>query len=64
MIVVYTGAPAKTLPEFVALAKQKPGKLTYGSSGVGGAGHLAGELFKERAGIDVLHVPYKAARRR
>jgi len=59
VLVVYTGVPAKTLAEFVTLAKQKPGKLTYGSSGVGGAGHLAGELFKERAGIDVLHVPYK-----
>jgi tripartite-type tricarboxylate transporter receptor subunit TctC len=59
VIVVYSGVPAKTLAEFVALAKQKPGKLTYGSSGVGSAGHLAGELFKERAGIDVLHVPYK-----
>ena len=59
VIVVYTGVPAKTLAEFVTLAKQKPGKLTYASSGVGGAGHLAGELFKERAGIDVLHVPYK-----
>jgi tripartite-type tricarboxylate transporter receptor subunit TctC len=59
VLVVYSGVPAKTLAEFVALAKQKPGKLTYGSSGVGGAGHLAGELFKERAGIDVLHVPYK-----
>lgn len=59
VIVVYAGLPAKTLAEFVALAKQKPGQLTYASSGVGGAGHLAGELFKERAGIDVLHVPYK-----
>ena len=59
VFVVPSGVPAKTLAEFVALAKQKPGKLTYGSSGVGGAGHLAGELFKERAGIDVLHVPYK-----
>ena len=59
VLVVYSGVPAKTLAEFVALAKQKPGKLTYGSSGVGGAGHLAGELFKERAGIDVIHVPYK-----
>src|SRR5215831_18901574 len=59
VFVVYPGVPAKTLAEFVALAKQKPGKLTYGSSGVGGLGHLAGELFKERAGIDVLHVPYK-----
>ena len=59
VLVVYSGVPAKTLAEFVALAKQKPGQLTYGSSGVGGAGHLAGELFKERAGIDMLHVPYK-----
>ena len=59
VIVVNSDVPAKTLAEFVALAKQKPGKLTYASSGVGGAGHLAGELFKERAGIDVLHVPYK-----
>jgi len=59
VMIVYTGLPATTLSEFVALAKEKPGKLTYGSSGVGGAGHLAGELFKERAGINVLHVPYK-----
>jgi len=59
VLVVYSGLPAKTLAEFVALAKQKPGQLNYASSGVGGAGHLAGELFKERAGIDVIHVPYK-----
>ncbi len=59
VFVVYSGVPAKTLAEFVALAKRKSGQLTYGSSGVGGAGHLAGELFKERAGIDMLHVPYK-----
>ena len=59
VFVVYSGVPAKTLAEFVALAKQKPGRLTYGSSGVGGLGHLAGELFKERAGIDVIHIPYK-----
>jgi len=59
VIVVQPGVPAKTLAEFVALAKQKPGALTYGSSGIGGAGHLAGELFKARAGIDVVHVPYK-----
>lgn len=59
VIVVHSGVPAKTLAEFAALAKRKPGQLTYASSGVGGAGHLAGELFKERAGIDLLHVPYK-----
>ena len=38
---------------------RQPGKLTYGSSGIGGAGHLAGELFKQRAGIDMVHAPYK-----
>jgi tripartite-type tricarboxylate transporter receptor subunit TctC len=59
VIVVYSGLPAKTLAEFAALARKKPGHLTYASSGVGGAGHLAGELFKERAGIEVLHIPYK-----
>jgi tripartite-type tricarboxylate transporter receptor subunit TctC len=59
VFVVHSGVPANTLAEFVALAKQKPGQLTYASAGVGGAGHLAGELFKERAGIEVLHVPYK-----
>jgi tripartite-type tricarboxylate transporter receptor subunit TctC len=41
------------------LAKRQPGKLTYGSSGIGGVGHLAGELFKLRAGIDMVHAPYK-----
>ncbi len=59
VFVAHSGVPAKTLAEFVALAKQQPGKLTYASAGVGGAGHLAGELFKERAGIEMLHVPYK-----
>jgi len=59
VIIVSSSVPAKTLGEFIALAKQQPGKLTYGSSGVGGVGHLAGELFKDRAGIDMLHVPYK-----
>ena len=59
VIVVPPTVPAQTLAEFVALAKKKPGQLTYGSSGIGGAGHLTGELFKQRAGIDVIHVPYK-----
>ena len=59
VMIVHANVQATTLAEFVALAKQKPGKLTYASAGVGGAGHLAGELFKERAGIEVLHVPYK-----
>jgi len=59
VIVVHPGIAAKTLAQFVALAKQKPGELSYASSGVGGAGHLVGELFKQRAGIDLVHVPYK-----
>ncbi|HVF64239.1 MAG TPA: tripartite tricarboxylate transporter substrate binding protein [Casimicrobiaceae bacterium] len=59
VIVVHPGVPAKTLAELVTLAKSKPGELTYASAGAGGAGHLAGELFKQRAGIDMLHVPYK-----
>ena len=58
-IVVHPGVPAKTLAEYVALAKLKPGDMNYASSGVGGAGHLTGELFKQRAGIDLVHIPYK-----
>jgi tripartite-type tricarboxylate transporter receptor subunit TctC len=59
VIVVHPDVPAKTLGEFVALAKAKKGELDYASSGIGGAGHLTGELFKQRAGIDLVHVPYK-----
>jgi tripartite-type tricarboxylate transporter receptor subunit TctC len=59
VFVVHPGVPAKTLAEFVALARQKKGELNYASSGVGGAGHLSGELFKQAAGIDLVHVPYK-----
>jgi tripartite-type tricarboxylate transporter receptor subunit TctC len=53
--------PAKSLKEFVALAKQKPGSLTYGSPGNGTQGQLVAELFKREAGIEILHVPYKGA---
>ena len=59
VIVVHNGVPAKTLAEFVALAKSQQGKLDYASSGVGGAGHLTGELFKQRAGLELVHIPYK-----
>ena len=51
--------PVKNLAELIALAKKDPGKLTFGSSGVGGAHHLSGEMFREIAGIDIIHVPYK-----
>jgi tripartite-type tricarboxylate transporter receptor subunit TctC len=59
VLVVNPSVPANTLAEFVKLAKDKPGTVTYGSSGIGGAGHLAGELLKLMAGIDIVHVPYK-----
>jgi tripartite-type tricarboxylate transporter receptor subunit TctC len=59
VMVVHPSVPAKTLAEFVALAKAKPGEYSFGSAGIGGAGHLSGELFKQRAGIDIVHVPYK-----
>ena len=59
VFVVHPSVPAKNLKEFVDLAKGKPGELTYASSGVGGAAHLSGELFKQMAGINMVHVPYK-----
>jgi len=59
VVVVQASLPAQTLPEFVKLAREKPGTITYGSSGIGGAGHLAGELLKDAAKIDIVHVPYK-----
>jgi len=51
--------PAATLAEFVALAKSKPGVLSYASAGTGTLAHLAGELFKRQAGVDLIHVPYR-----
>lgn len=51
--------PAKTVKELIALAKQQPGKIRYSTAGVGNGQHLAGALFAEKAGIDMLHVPYK-----
>ena len=59
VLVVQPTLPVKTLADFVALARKQPGKLTYASSGIGGAGHLAGELLKKVAKIDIVHVPYK-----
>jgi tripartite-type tricarboxylate transporter receptor subunit TctC len=59
VIVVNPSVPAKTLAEFIALAKAKPGQLNYASSGQGTPYHMAGELFKSMAGIDVVHVPYR-----
>jgi tripartite-type tricarboxylate transporter receptor subunit TctC len=59
VIVVHPSVPAKTLQEFIALAKSQPGKLNYASSGQGTPYHMAGELFKSMAGINIVHVPYR-----
>jgi len=59
VIVVHPSVAAKTLKEFIALAKSQPGKLNYASSGQGTPYHMAGELFKTMAGIDLVHVPYR-----
>ena len=59
VIVVPAASPAKSLKDLIAMAKAEPGKLTYASAGNGSSGHLAGELLKSAAKIDVLHVPYK-----
>lgn len=61
VLVVNNDLPVKTLAELIAYAKANPGKLSYASSGAGGSPHLAGEMLKQRAGIDALHVPYKGA---
>ena len=59
MLVVHPSVPARTLADFLALAKAQPGTLNYASGGLGGVQHLATELLKREAGIDLLHVPYK-----
>ena len=51
--------PAKTLAEFIALAKKQPGKLTYGTPGIGTSPHMSMELLKSMAGIDLQHIPYR-----
>jgi tripartite-type tricarboxylate transporter receptor subunit TctC len=61
VLVVNNDLPVKNLKELIAYAKANPGKLSYASSGAGGSPHLAGEMLKQRAGIDALHVPYKGA---
>jgi len=61
VMVVYPGLPAKDLNEFIALAKLKPGGLTYGSAGAGSLAHLVAALFEHMAGVSMVHVPYKAS---
>ncbi|MCW5591611.1 MAG: tripartite tricarboxylate transporter substrate binding protein [Burkholderiales bacterium] len=61
VLVVNPALEAATVAEFVKLAKSRPGKLNFGSGSTGSAGHLAGELFKSMAGVDMAHIPYKGA---
>lgn len=60
-LVVHPSLPVKSVKELIALAKARPGQLNYGSGGSGAPGHLAGELFKMLAGINMVHIPYKGA---
>jgi len=60
MMVVNPTLPVRSVPEFIAYAKANPGKINMGSQGVGSIGHLAGELFRSMAGIDMVHVPYRS----
>jgi tripartite-type tricarboxylate transporter receptor subunit TctC len=59
VMIVNPSVPAKTLPEFIALAKKEPGKLTYGTPGIGTSPHMCMELFKSMAGVDLQHIPYR-----
>ena len=59
VMVVHLSVPARTVPEFIAHAKANPGKINMASPGIGTGPHVAGELFKIMAGIDMLHVPYR-----
>jgi tripartite-type tricarboxylate transporter receptor subunit TctC len=58
-LAVHESIPVKTVAELVAYAKERPGKLSYGSAGIGSAHHIAGELLKQKTGIDIQHVPYR-----
>jgi len=59
VMLAHPSVPAKTLPEFIAYAKANPGKLSYGSGGIGGITHITPELFKMMAGVNMVHVPYR-----
>jgi tripartite-type tricarboxylate transporter receptor subunit TctC len=59
ILVVNPSSPIKTVPEYIAYAKANPGKLNFGSGGVGTSPHMSGELLKSMAGIDIVHVPYR-----
>jgi tripartite-type tricarboxylate transporter receptor subunit TctC len=58
-LIIHPSVPARSMPEYIALAKREPGKLTYGTAGIGTAPHMAMELLKSMAGIDIRHIPYR-----
>src|ERR1700704_2909304 len=61
ILIVHPSVPARSVAELVKLAKSRPGQLQYGSSGNGGSNHLAGEMFKHAAKVDIVHVPFKGS---
>ena len=61
ILVVHPDSPIRTVKELIDLAKARPGELNYSSSSIGGATHLAGELFKSMAGVNIVHIPYKGS---
>jgi tripartite-type tricarboxylate transporter receptor subunit TctC len=61
VMVVHPSVPAKTVPEFITHAKSNPGKISMGSAGAGGSGHVGGELFQMASGVKMVHVPYRGA---
>jgi tripartite-type tricarboxylate transporter receptor subunit TctC len=61
LLMMHPSLPAKSVKEFIALAKSRSGEINYASSGPGGSGHMAGELFKVIAGVNLIHIPYKGA---
>jgi len=61
MLVIHPSVPAQNLREFIAYARANPGKLNYASSGTGTPSHMAGELFKSMAGVDIVHIPHKGS---
>jgi len=58
-MLVHPSVPARSVPEFIAYAKANPGKISMASAGIGSTSHLAGELFKAMAGVNLVHVPYR-----
>lgn len=61
MLMMHPSLPARSVKDFIALAKARPGEINYASSGPGGSGHMAGELFKLVTGVNLVHIPYKGA---